>query len=418
MEILHDNSDKRTVLLTLDDFAESSNLYRYLIDDYDVVRAYNSEECLAIMHERVADLSVVIIDIDMAEANDFEFFRKASTATLFDTIPIIVAARRPLTDDDMRCIREGAIDIMSQPYLRELTITRIENAIRLKGSTTFYEIEAMLRELPSNIFLKDAEGRYVFATHYWHHLETGDDPNWTIRGKTDLEIRKDRENAIKAMEADAEIIRSGKGTSYTIEINADGIQEFMELIKRPVFDADGNVTGIIALINDVTETELLKRELERRARTDELTGLQNHRAFDEAVRMIPQSEDFPIAIISADCDELKHVNDTYGHLVGDEYIRMAATAFRSALPDDITAYRTGGDEFIAFLPHTTEEEAQEIVTRMQRQSELFKMQKRDISISFGTAVINDPEESVLAAVSHADRNMYISKAARKLMRKS
>ena len=417
MEILHDKSDKRTVLLTLDDYAESSNLYQYLIEDYDVVRAYDPDECLSIMRERVADLSVVIIDIEMAEANDFAFLRTSSKETLFDTIPIIVAARRPLADEDMRCIREGAVDVMSQPYLHELTITRIENAIRLKRSTTFYEIETMLRELPSNIFLKDAEGRYVFATHYWHHLDTNDDPNWTIRGKTDLEIRKDRENALKAMEADREIIRSGKGTSYIIEINTDGIQEFMELIKRPVFDADGNVTGIIALINDVTEAELLKRELERRARTDELTGLLNRRAFDEATRMIPHNGDFPIAIISADCDELKKVNDTYGHVVGDEYIRMAATAFRTALPDDVKAYRTGGDEFIAFLPHTTEEEAERIVEKMQRQSQLFMMKERDISISFGTAIITGPDDSVLAAISHADRNMYISKAARKLLRK-
>ncbi len=416
MEILHDNSDKRTVLLTLDDHAESSSLFRFLTEAYDVIRAYNADGCLKVMRERVADLSVVIIDIEIAKANDCEFLRTASKETLFDTIPIIVTARRPLTQDDMCCIREGAIDLMMQPYFRELTIARIENAIRLKRSTTFFEIETMLRELPSNIFLKDTEGRYVFMTHYWHHLDTGNDPNWSIRGKTDLEIRKDKENAIKAMEADQEIIRSGKGTSYTIEINADGIQEFMELIKRPVFDVNGNVAGIIALINDVTETELLKRELERRAGTDKLTGLSNHRAFDEAVRAIPESNDFPIAIISADCDELKMVNDTYGHLVGDEYIRMAATAFMSALPENAKAYRTGGDEFIAILPQTTEEDAMQIVAQMERQCELFKMQERNISISFGTAVINDAEESVLNAISRADRNMYISKASRKMAR--
>ena len=416
MEILHDNSDKRTVLLTLDDHAESSSLFRFLTEAYDVIRAYNADGCLKVMRERVADLSVVIIDIEIAKANDCEFLRTASKETLFDTIPIIVTARRPLTQDDMCCIREGAIDLMMQPYFRELTIARIENAIRLKRSTTFFEIETMLRELPSNIFLKDKEGRYVFATHYWHHLDTGNDPNWSIRGKTDLEIRKDKENAIKAMEADQEIIRSGKGTSYTIEINADGIQEFMELIKRPVFDVNGNVAGIIALINDVTETELLKRELERRAGTDELTGLSNHRAFDEAVRAIPESNDFPIAIISADCDELKMVNDTYGHLVGDEYIRMAATAFMSALPENAKAYRTGGDEFIAILPQATEEDAMQIVAQMERQCELFKMQERNISISFGTAVINNAEESVLNTISRADRNMYISKASRKMAR--
>lgn len=418
MEILHDKAEKRTVLLTLDDYAEASNLYRFIIEDYEVIRAYDANECLSVMHERCSDLSAVIIDIDMAEEDDFAFLRTASQETLFDTIPIVVAARRPLTDGDMRCLDEGAIDVMMQPYLRGITIRRIENAIRIKRSTTFYEIETMLRELPSNIFLKDREGRYVFATHYWHHLDTGDDPNWTIRGKTDLEIRKDRENAIKAMKADAEIIRTGKGTTYVIEINTDGIQEFMELIKRPVRDADGNIIGIIALINDVTEAELLKRELERRARTDELTGLQNHRAYDEALSQIPKSDNFPIAVISADCDELKRVNDTYGHIVGDEYIRMAAMTFKVGLPEDSQAFRTGGDEFVALLPHTTKEQADEIVKTMQRQCQLFKLKESEISISYGTAEISGPDDSVIGAISYADRAMYVSKAARRLMRNS
>lgn len=418
MEILHDNADKRTVLLTLDDHAEGSNLLRYITECYDVVRAFDVDECLSIMRERRSDLSAVIIDIDMAEDNDFAFLRTASQETLFDTIPIIVTARRPLTDEDMRCLDEGAIDMMMQPYFRGITIRRIENAIRIKRSTTFYEIETMLRELPSNIFLKDRDGRYVFATHYWHHLDTGDDPNWTIRGKTDLEIRKDRENAIKAMKADAEIIRTGKGTSYIIEINTDGMQEFMELIKRPVRDADGNIVGIIALINDVTEAELLRRELERRARTDELTGLRNHRAYDEALSQIPKSDSFPIAVISADCDELKRINDTYGHIVGDEYIRMAAMTFKTGLPENSQAFRTGGDEFVALLPNTTKEQADEIVKAMQRQCQLFKLKEREISISYGTAEISGPEDSAINAISAADRAMYVNKASRRLLRNS
>ena len=417
MDILHTDG-KRTVLVTLDEHADASNLLQFLSEGYEVVRANSCDECLSIMHERVADLSVVVIDVDRAKENDLAFLHAVEDEPLFATIPIVVAARRPLEEDDMRCLDAGAVDIMTPPYLREITLKRVENAIRIKRSTTFYEIESMLRELPSNIFLKDAEGRYVFATHYWHHLETGDDPNWTIRGKTDLDIRKDRENAMKAMQADREIIRTGKGTSYVIEINTDGIQEFMELIKRPVFDEDGKVIGIIALINDVTEAELLKRELEKRTRTDELTGLHNHRAFDEIVREIPRRDDFPIGIISADCDALKEVNDRFGHLVGDEYIRMAATVFMSALPDEALSFRTGGDEFVALLPRTTKSQAEQLVRFMQRQSEMFKLREHEISISFGTAVINGPNENPLDGIAHADRNMYENKAARKQTRRN
>ena len=65
----------------------------------------------------------------------------------------------------------------------------------------------ILKEIPSNIFFKDTECRYVFSTHYWRHLQGAEDPSWDIAGKTDLEIRKDKENAKLAMEQDREIIR-------------------------------------------------------------------------------------------------------------------------------------------------------------------------------------------------------------------
>lgn len=141
-----------------------------------------------------------------------------------------------------------------------LVSRRSYNALRAKDSATFYEIEEMLEKLPCDFFLKDVEGKYVFATHYWGHLDKRDDPNWTIRGKTDMEVRKDKKNAQKAYESDMKIMATGKGTRYVIEENSRGIQEFLELIKEPIFDEDGKVTGMIALINDITELELLKRK--------------------------------------------------------------------------------------------------------------------------------------------------------------
>lgn len=89
-----------------------------------------------------------------------------------------------------------------------------------------------------------------------------------FRGKTDLDIRKDKKNAMKAMEADRRIIETGQGTEYIIEENQDGIQDYLQLIKRPVYDENGKVSGIIALINNITDYQLLKLELEKQAKTD------------------------------------------------------------------------------------------------------------------------------------------------------
>ena len=168
----------------------------------------------------------------------------------------------------MDCLQHGFFDLITAIAPQPLVYKRIANAIRAKDSFSLTELERMLKELPSCIFLKDTEGKYVFSTQYWNHLDTQGDPNWTIRGKTDLDIRKDKENARKAMEADRRVIETGEGTEYIIEENQDGVRDYLQLIKRPVYDENGRISGIIALINNITDYQLLKLELEKRAKTD------------------------------------------------------------------------------------------------------------------------------------------------------
>ena len=93
------------------------------------------------------------------------------------------------------------------------------------GGNPLSKLEGILKLLPSNIYIKDREGRYLFATQYWHHLNMDSkDGHWSIAGKTDLEIRKDKENALLAMESDRRVIESDKGTSYVINIKLDNKQ--------------------------------------------------------------------------------------------------------------------------------------------------------------------------------------------------
>ena len=309
------------------------------------------------------------------------------------------------------CLKRGAVDIIMPPLYKDVILHRIENSIRLKDSATFFEIERMLKELPSLIYLKDEKGRYVFSTHYWHHLDKGGDPDWTIRGKTDIDIRKDKENAKKAMATDLELIRTGKGTAYIIEINEDGVQEFLEIIKEPVRDDKGKITGIIALINNVTEKELMRLSLEEKAMKDELTGADNRRCFDQFAAGMEQGCQLPVSIISADRNDLKVINDTYGHLVGDEYIRMSALLFRTVLPQESHVFRTGGDEFVLVLPGIGLDRAQQYIEMLSQEEKRYTIHDRNISISYGAACITSPSDSVRECFALADRRMYENKKA-------
>ena len=257
----------------------------------------------------------------------------------------------------------------------------------------------ILKEIPSNIFFKDTECRYVFSTHYWRHLQGADDPSWDIAGKTDLEIRKDKENAKLAMEQDREIIRTGKGTSYVIEINQDGVTEYLELIKNPVRDDDGKIIGIVGLINNVTEKVLLEKKLEKYAHTDMLTGLYNRNYFEEWIVNPIKPEMCPMCVISADCDGLKKTNDTYGHAIGDELIRLTAVMFR-----------VGGDEFFLVLPNTTQEECKKYIDNMNEMSRALLLKGKPICVSFGSCEIPSPSLSFMQAMETADKRMYMEKS--------
>lgn len=229
----------------------------------------------------------------------------------------------------------------------------------------------MLKALPSNIYLKDADGRYIFATHYWHHLDHSNDPEWSIRGKTDIDIRKDKENAKMAMEKDMEVIRTGKGDSYIIEINADGILEYFQVYKEPVTDEKGNINGIIGLLNNVTEQEILKRKLKSAATIDGLTGLYNRKEIQSQIeKTIYESrrKGSICSVIMLDIDNFKHVNDFYGHKQGDMVIIGLADILKNnqSTSEKFSAGRWGGEEFMLLL-HDTEISAATYIAELIRQ---------------------------------------------------
>ena len=275
----------------------------------------------------------------------------------------------------------------------------------------------ILKEIPSNIFFKDTECRYVFSTHYWRHLQGAEDPSWDIAGKTDLEIRKDKENAKLAMEQDREIIRTGKGVSYVIEINQDGVTEYLELIKNPVRDDDGNIIGVVGLINDVTEKVLLEKKLEKYAHTDMLTGLYNRHYLDEWITNFMKPNMYPLCVISADCDGLKAVNDTYGHTIGDELIRLTASLFRVGLPEKAVVFRMGGDEFFAIIPNTTQEECKKYIDNMNEVSKALLLKGNPICVSFGFCEVQSASMNLMQAMDISDKRMYMEKNTKNAERK-
>ena len=372
----------------------------------------NCAEALSLLKngtDIAVNLTSVLIEYPSCDSDAWEFidFIEKGNNYIF-SIAVLLVTDFSHEEADSVYLGNTAVDVICRPISATVLNQRLQNAEKLASSVSFAEFARMLKVLPANIYLKDGSGRYVFSSQTWHHLNTGDDPNWTIRGKTDVEIRKDKENAMRAYESDLKILRTGKGTSYIIEEN-DGEQEFLQLIKEPLFFEDGRVRGIIALINDVTEQELLRRKLREQSVRDQLTGLYNRTYLDEYIHGLTGEESYPLGIFSADCDRLKTINDTYGHMVGDAYIQLCVTMLRSVLPERSVIFRLGGDEFAAFLTDTSAEEMENLVEEMHDSCHTYTVKDFELSVSIGYSLVRKKGDSIIDGIKQSDSDMYRNK---------
>ena len=323
-----------------------------LSENHPLIDVDNDEEAIRLVDKQHDHISAVLFNAESAAKNNFALLQKMNDDKRYVGIPTIAVSGTADSQIYSQCLEAGANEYFEPPFKKELITLRIKNAVRSKDSATFSEVERILKELPSNIYLKDAEGKYVFATHYWHHLHTENDPNWTIRGKTDMEIRSDTENARKAMESDIEMMRTGKGTNYIIEEKGEDGNEYLELIKRPTFDENGKVNGIVAIINNITEMQRLKLELERRSKIDQLTGLFNKQTTEDMItQVLKQIGDNGGngALLMIDVDKFKYVNDTFGHIAGDRVLMAIGEIIHNSFKGMDISGRVGGDEFMVFL---------------------------------------------------------------------
>jgi len=384
-----------------------------LKDSYEVLVEASAEEVIRLLDEQSVDLIAVVVDRPnlRGDISKLLAYMKENNSVIF-AVPALVLTDEENQEKDLAYLENPVVDIIRMGDAPEIVKNRVQRASQFLSSVSFDDFARMLQVLPSLIYLKDAKGRYVFSSQYWHHLEHYDDPDWTIVGKTDMEIRKDIDNARKAYESDMRILKTGVGTSYIIEENEDGQQEFLQLIKEPLRYEDGKIRGIIALINNVTEQENLKRKLEKMSFTDELTGLYNRAYMDVYTKTLNQSS-FPVSIISADCDHLKLINDKYGHMIGDEYIRMSVTLMKSILPENSVICRMGGDEFLAFLPKVDEERAKEYLKMLEEMEDVFQIHGQKLSVSFGVSTMESRDDSFHSAIEESDADMYRNKQRRK-----
>jgi diguanylate cyclase (GGDEF)-like protein len=152
------------------------------------------------------------------------------------------------------------------------------------------------------------------------------------------------------------------------------------------------------------------------AQTDELTHLNNRRAFMDHLEkqlQLARRGEHPFSLLLGDCDNLKIVNDQYGHEAGNLLLKAIADSFRHCLRGCDTAARYGGDEFTVLLPGTPEEGAELVAKRIKEtlvaNSFNYRGNTVTTNISIGIATYPQHGDTAEALLRHADEAMYVRK---------
>jgi len=210
---------------------------------------------------------------------------------------------------------------------------------------------------------------------------------------------------------------TSKGKDHTFEYRFSKKDGGFVWIKDEVTVVEKNnePVKIRGFMIDITKNKELENEIKKLTFKDYLTGLYNRRYLDNEIERLNNSRRYPISIIVGDLDNLKTVNDNYGHKLGDLYLKKAAEVFTKTLRKEDIITRTGGDEFVVLLPETDKETAEKICERIRDNCILLNENyelPEELSISLGFATVENNKIDINSIYEQADYNMYKNKGRR------
>jgi diguanylate cyclase (GGDEF)-like protein/PAS domain S-box-containing protein len=197
---------------------------------------------------------------------------------------------------------------------------------------------------------------------------------------------------------------------------ATGQERSIELSAAPIVAERGEINGVAVVLHDVTELRGLARQMSYQASHDALTGLINKREFErrlaesiEASRGGTQTH----IMCYLDLDRFKAVNDTCGHLAGDNMLREVASLLRDAVRDSDTVARLGGDEFGILLLSCPLQKARQIAGDICRSVNDYRFVWKDrifsIGVSVGLVEVGRESGEIEDVMSAADSACYVAK---------
>lgn len=183
-----------------------------------------------------------------------------------------------------------------------------------------------------------------------------------------------------------------------------------------LYDESGNVDKYVSLLTDITAQKIIEQQLSQKAHFDSLTNLPNRASFNEEInRLILKSSHGSsiFALFFIDVNKFKEVNDTFGHKIGDEYLKFIANFLKGSLRASDFVARLAGDEFVVLLESLKQENEAALVANnlISKIAASVNFDGHEIfpSISIGISLYPKDGDSADMLLQKADSAMYIAK---------
>ncbi len=352
--------DGDSTVLVVDDTPDRLELMSHVLKraGYKVLAAHDGGEAYNLARREHPLL--VISDVMMPRVDGIELCRRLrSDSELFTTPILLVSAMRRDDESAVEGLKAGADDYLEAPY----------EPVRFVAKVARLAERARLEEA-----MRESEERYALAARgandgLWDwNLKTNEtyfSERWkSMLGYEDAEIRNDPEEWLnRAHPEDVEALRAelsahidGTVPHFEMEhrmLHRDGSYRWILARGMAVRDSDGKATRIAGSLTDITERKKVEEQLLHDALHDVLTGLPNRALFmdrlQQALERAKRHPEYTFAVFFLDLDRFKFINDSLGHMIGDQLLVRVGERLKACTRSGDTVARLGGDEFTILL---------------------------------------------------------------------
>jgi diguanylate cyclase (GGDEF)-like protein/PAS domain S-box-containing protein len=380
---------------------------------------------------------LILLDHQTPREDEFQVLEALKKIEPEDYLPVLVITA--YTSEKLRALQAGARDFISDPSDSAEVLTRIYNMVEVRllhaavqaynkhleekvldRTAELRRSEEMFRELAANIpealWIRDPEQQTLqYVNPAWQKLSglcaAPGDPieriYQTIHPDDLQRVTNERRRSPGAhVNNDFRLMRPDQSVRW------------VHARTFPIANPTGKTPWIVEIIEDVTQRREVQRQLVHLARHDGLTGLPNRMFLYESLREAlarAEEDQLVVSVLLLDIDYFKHVNDTFGHTIGDALLREFAARLAKCVRPGDTAGRLGGDEFaVVVVTPAHSNGAIDVANRIRNclQSPIV-LQDQSVSVTTSIGIASYPTDTsdLEALIRYADAALYDAKAS-------